>query len=78
MDTKTKYGSTPLHIACTKRNYSVVEVLLNAGHPVNVQDNDGLTPLHSICSISSAEDDITIILNIAEQLLARGAEINAT
>ncbi|CAM9781541.1 unnamed protein product, partial [Hapterophycus canaliculatus] len=41
------HRSTPLHIACSKRNGSAVAALLRHGAATDVVDVDGNTPLHS-------------------------------
>ena len=43
-------GWTPLHEAVFNRNYCMAEVLLEQGSKVNLQDNDGYTPLMVLCS----------------------------
>ena len=40
---------TPLHTACEKRKERCVEILLEAGAVLNVQDSMGKTPLHFAC-----------------------------
>ena len=42
---KTKSGATPLHIAVLHGHYELVYMLLEAGAQVNIQDNEGYTPL---------------------------------
>lgn len=41
-----KYGRTALHLASLARNLDMVNILLAYGAAVNIQDDDGETPLH--------------------------------
>jgi hypothetical protein len=41
--------ATPLHLAAAKGYYSVVEVLLRMGAPVDPLDKDRVTPLYVMC-----------------------------
>ncbi|EGC36131.1 hypothetical protein DICPUDRAFT_151426 [Dictyostelium purpureum] len=41
-------GTTALHIACSRGNKQIIELLVSRGADVNVQDNRGVTPLHSL------------------------------
>jgi protein phosphatase 1 regulatory subunit 16A len=41
-----KFGATILHIAAANGFYQVADLLLMHGAKVNLQDNDGWTPLH--------------------------------
>src|SRR5579884_3913842 len=57
---------TPLDRAVYCRCNRVAEFLLTLGADVNVKDDDGFTPLHSVASV-----------RLAKMLLARGANVNA-
>jgi ankyrin repeat protein len=60
-------GRQALHLCCFNGHYSVAEVLLQHGAPVNAKDRMGATALH-MAAISGQS-------NIVELLLANGAEI---
>ena len=45
-DARTIQGSTPLHLAATNPDLTVLQALLKAGANPNVRDADGATPLH--------------------------------
>eukprot|EP01112_Ceratiomyxa_fruticulosa_P013194 TRINITY_DN3695_c0_g1_i2.p1 TRINITY_DN3695_c0_g1~~TRINITY_DN3695_c0_g1_i2.p1 ORF type:complete len:733 (+),score=150.04 TRINITY_DN3695_c0_g1_i2:250-2448(+) len=81
LDTTSKFGTSPLQEACFLGNVEVVKYLLSRGASVELRDNDGLTPLHSACSvrqqtekgeISKIEDRLAIIRLLHEA----GANIN--
>lgn len=40
-----KYGWTPLHAACYKKDFRLFEVLLRAGADINARDKYGNSPL---------------------------------
>ena len=63
-----KSGSTPLILATTKKNLTMVKELLDRGANPNLQDKDGDTPL----MIAARRG----YLDIARELLNRGAEID--
>ncbi|KAI4498065.1 hypothetical protein M0802_006889 [Mischocyttarus mexicanus] len=65
---RNEKGETQLHVACIKGNIENVEKFLAAGHPSNVRDNCGWTPLHE-----AANHDY---IEIAELLLKNGAKVN--
>src|ERR1017187_9440312 len=46
VSSKNNDGSTPLHLAATKGDWKVVELLLASKAEVNAKDNSGVTPLH--------------------------------
>lgn len=46
IDSQTKAGLTPLHIAVKKRDIAMLMLLLRAGADVDSQDNKGFTPLY--------------------------------
>ncbi|CAB0041031.1 unnamed protein product [Trichogramma brassicae] len=45
-----KLGQTPLHLALDHENMKVAEMLLQRGVNPNSADNNGMTPLHYICT----------------------------
>jgi ankyrin repeat protein len=65
-------GNTPLLLAAKKnrglREVDVVQVLLDAGAVINLQNNYGMSPLHFAASDGHLE--------IVQVLLERGADIN--
>ncbi|KAM9967626.1 hypothetical protein ACTFIW_001710 [Dictyostelium discoideum] len=61
-------GTTAIHIACTRGHKQAIEVLVSRGVDVNVQDNRGVTPLHSL--VNSRYDILAL------WLIRHGAKIN--
>uniref|UniRef100_A0A7C1CC40 Ankyrin repeat domain-containing protein n=1 Tax=Thermofilum adornatum TaxID=1365176 RepID=A0A7C1CC40_9CREN len=49
VNTKTKYGDTPLHIAASKDHVDIFELLLNAGADPTIRNVQGLTPIDVAC-----------------------------
>ena len=45
MEAKNEYGHTPLHKASLYNFIEIAKLLLDAGADVNVEDEDGETPL---------------------------------
>jgi ankyrin repeat protein len=45
----THSNSTPLIVACGKKNLDIVTLLLNHGAKINVSNVGGVTPLHAAC-----------------------------
>ena len=68
-DARTGLGSTPLHLAATNSDVTVVKALLAAGANVNAKDMDGNTPLHMAAYTNRVEN--------AKVLLEAGADVNA-
>ncbi|XP_043665858.1 tonsoku-like protein isoform X1 [Vespula pensylvanica] len=65
---RNEKGETQLHVACINGNIANVEKLLAAGHPTNVRDHCGWSPLHE-----AANHDY---IEIAKLLLKSGANVN--
>ncbi|XP_053996301.1 tonsoku-like protein [Hylaeus anthracinus] len=65
---KNEKGETLLHVACINGNIEAVEKLLVDGHPLDVRDNFGWTPLHEAANHGFVE--------IAKLLLQHGANVN--
>ncbi|KXJ78777.1 hypothetical protein RP20_CCG003591 [Aedes albopictus] len=61
-------GETQLHQACINGNVTLVQKLLEQGHPVNLRDHAGWLPLHEACNKGDKE--------IVEMLLDKGGQIN--
>lgn len=69
VDLSRRWGpgrNTPLHLAIAKGAIDVVEVLLEAGAPLDAQDGRGFTPL--LAAVSGAQ------YALVDRLLARGAD----
>ncbi|XP_046746534.1 tonsoku-like protein isoform X2 [Diprion similis] len=65
---KNERGETQLHVACINCNIERVEKLINDGHPTDVRDNFGWTPLHEAANHGYVE--------IVRLLLNAGADLN--
>lgn len=63
------YGSGLLHHAITGRKYDIAAYLINRNVDVNIANTDGQTALHLICIYQN--------IDIATQILLKGADINA-
>ncbi|KAN0014795.1 hypothetical protein ACTFIU_001113 [Dictyostelium citrinum] len=61
-------GTTAIHIACTRGHKQAIELLVSRGVDVNVQDNRGVTPLHSL--VNNRYDILAL------WLIRHGAKIN--
>jgi ankyrin repeat protein len=71
----SKEGLSPLHYALRFNAPDVVALLLKYGAMVNTADPLGRTPLHWLLGIYSG--DPSDMLSIAENLLEKGADVNA-
>lgn len=65
---RNKGGATALHIACREGNLEIAKILIDNGGNVNIQDNEGWTPLMR-ASIANNSD-------LVEYLLLKGAKAN--
>uniref|UniRef100_A0A1B6ECU5 Uncharacterized protein n=1 Tax=Clastoptera arizonana TaxID=38151 RepID=A0A1B6ECU5_9HEMI len=65
---RNEKGETPLHTACINGNLTLVQKLLDQGHPVDIRDHSGWLPLHEACNFGHTE--------IVKLLLDKGAAIN--
>ncbi|XP_046607521.1 tonsoku-like protein isoform X1 [Neodiprion virginianus] len=65
---KNERGETQLHIACINCNIERVQKLIDDGHPTDIRDNFGWTPLHEAANHGHVE--------IAKLLLNAGADVN--
>ncbi|KAG8039017.1 hypothetical protein G9C98_003324 [Cotesia typhae] len=65
---RNEKGETKLHVACINNNIQEVVNLFAAGHPVDVRDNIGWTPLHEAANFGHIE--------IAQLLIDHGANVN--
>eukprot|EP01124_Arcella_intermedia_P004048 TRINITY_DN12286_c0_g1_i2.p1 TRINITY_DN12286_c0_g1~~TRINITY_DN12286_c0_g1_i2.p1 ORF type:complete len:598 (-),score=109.56 TRINITY_DN12286_c0_g1_i2:37-1830(-) len=81
LNERDNFGTTPLHKACTNKNYQAALVLINAGADVNIKDEDELTPLHSLCSAPLNKKVGPMVesqTKLFDLLIERGADLNAT
>jgi len=56
IDTQNESGQTALMVACQKKDYATIELLVEAGADVNAVDEEGNTAI--ILAISSVEEDV--------------------
>ena len=78
MNAENHGGRTALHEALLQRDYEVANILIDSGADVNLMC-EGLPPLHrALSNFWGQEDDTTgQIIEIAEKLIAFGANVNA-
>jgi ankyrin repeat protein len=69
VDSRNKWGMTPLHFASRYGQVQVSQVLVDHGADVNAKDLEHWTPIH----LSAANG----LLGIAKLLLKRGADVHA-
>ncbi|KAL4220357.1 Ankyrin repeat and SOCS box protein 10 [Mactra antiquata] len=74
VDTGDKYGKCALHIAVEVGSIECIEVLLRHGADVDVQNNDGVTPLSTICGDRTVASDV--LVKIVKLLIDAGADPN--
>jgi ankyrin repeat protein len=67
----TKYGLTPLQIACDRLHPNLVDLVLSLDSKfnINTQNNDGDTVLNLVCRKKRDETTVTFVKNIAELLV---------
>ncbi|XP_044762829.1 uncharacterized protein LOC123319871 [Coccinella septempunctata] len=70
VDSRNKYGHTPLFLAVAKGCDEIVEMLLNKGATINPKDRDGVTPLHIVSETNHER--------MVEFLLSHGADVNVS
>jgi Ankyrin repeats (3 copies) len=63
-----KYGAVALHVACSKDNVGLIELLCRKGASTNAQDFFGNTPLHYACSRNR--------MNAVTALIRNGVTVN--
>lgn len=57
INVQSDIGETSLHRACNRTNYNVVKYLVSKGANLNIKDEDGKTPIHTVCKSRIDEDD---------------------
>ena len=70
VDSRNAAGETPLHLAASGGDPSVVELLLEAGADPRARDGNGATPLHRAAG-SGSSDNVTMLLGAGAELEAR-------
>lgn len=69
LESREKYGATPLHLAAHDGNKEAVEALIAEGADVNAQTKNGSTALH--LAAAEGRNDVAVFL------LRKGADVNA-
>ncbi|MBN2435868.1 MAG: ankyrin repeat domain-containing protein [Spirochaetes bacterium] len=67
-------GNLPLHYSMFSGNESIINFLIYMTKDVNTANNEGRTPLHELCRSNINEE---LKIRIAEELISKGANINA-
>ena len=73
MNARDEHGNTPLKYASCEPVPAAVRKLIELGADVNLGDDRGFTPLHG----AAAHGFYAEAVEMAEALLARGADVNA-
>ena len=73
IDSRTKNFRTPLHIACIRGNFAVIQALLMAGSDVDAKDVDGNTPSH-FCAEYGHADCLRFLLTRHPTLFSKNSE----
>uniref|UniRef100_A0ABD2XHX6 Uncharacterized protein n=1 Tax=Trichogramma kaykai TaxID=54128 RepID=A0ABD2XHX6_9HYME len=78
IDAQDKFGRTPLHYALhqNERHRNLVEMLLRRGANPNLSNEDGLTPLHVICT-KDIDDDLPFVFFEVCDEVGRLVEVDA-
>lgn len=58
---KDSVGLTPLHIASSKNNTALMNLLISHGAEINVLDNQGSSPMHHAC-FAKAADAVSLLM----------------
>lgn len=70
LNSKTKEGLTPLHLACQHERSSVCGLLIRSKANINVPDANGFTPIHIVCQRAFSHEVLSL-------MLINGANVNA-
>ena len=68
----------PLHWAAQRGHLEVVAALINARADVNAKDKFGWSSLHLTCGLSNSQNTRERHFQVAKELIANGAAVNAT
>jgi len=68
VNAKDEKGNVAMHVACSKGNRELAELLIRSGANINLQDMHGNSPLHY--SIDKGKNDLV------EMLVRQGASVN--
>jgi ankyrin repeat protein len=81
INSRTRNGATPLHLAVDYKNFQAAETLVNRGADVNALTEEGVTPLQLFANGSrderGAEWSGGQAAALLKLLLAKGADVNA-
>eukprot|EP01138_Halocafeteria_seosinensis_P012190 gb/GECG01012458.1/.p1 GENE.gb/GECG01012458.1/~~gb/GECG01012458.1/.p1 ORF type:complete len:801 (+),score=102.21 gb/GECG01012458.1/:1-2403(+) len=77
VDTRDRYGQTPLHYALLFRNFEAVRLLLEHGADTNISC-DGATVVHIAVKAAGIAGDDQFGIQVVEQLICADVAINVT